>query len=140
MYDVNLLAVLVAAVVAFIVGFLFHGPLFGKLWMKLANVTPTGNEKMSDMYGQMFWNLVVNIITAFVIAVFINIASSSVFMIDYPAVCVGLCVSFLGWLGFVATDSSLQPIWMKTSWKLWAFECLSSLAMLLAMGAILGAW
>ncbi len=140
MFDVNLLAILVSAVVAFIIGFLFHGPLFGKLWMKLANITPTGNEKMSDMYGQMGMNFGVNIITACVIAILINVAGSSALMIDYSVLCVGLTVSFLGWLGFVFTGSSMDPIWMKTSWKLWAFECVSSLVMLLSMGAIISSW
>ena len=65
MLEINYLAVFVAAIVAFILGFLFHGPIFGKLWMRLANIVPTGKEKMSDMYGQMFWNFVVNLITAF---------------------------------------------------------------------------
>ena len=37
----NIIAIVVAAVVAFIIGFLFHGPLFGKLWMRLADVHPT---------------------------------------------------------------------------------------------------
>ncbi len=134
------MAILVSAVVAFVIGFLFHGPLFGKLWMKLANITPTGNEKMSDMYGQMFWNFVANILTACVIAILINVAGSSAFMIDYSAMCVGLTVAFLGWLGFIFTGSSMEVIWMKKSWKLWAFECVSSLVMLLAMGAIIASW
>lgn len=140
MFDVNLVAILVASVVAFIIGFLFHGPLFGKLWMKLAHITPTGNEKMSDMYGQMGMNLLINIITACVMSVFVNIANSSAFMIDYSAVGIGATVAFLGWLGFVFTGSSMDPIWMKTSWKLWAFECVSSLTMLLAMGMIISSW
>ncbi len=80
MLPINYVAVLIAAVIAFIIGFLMHGPVAGKLWMRLANVTPTGNEKMSDMYGQMFWNLVVNIVTAYALAVFIMLASTSSYM------------------------------------------------------------
>jgi hypothetical protein len=52
----------------FIIGFLFHGPLFGKLWMRLADVHPTGEEKLSDMWVQMLLNLLANIVTAGVIA------------------------------------------------------------------------
>lgn len=54
MISINFVSVFIAAIVAFILGFLFHGPISGKLWMKLANIHPTGNEKMSDMYGKMF--------------------------------------------------------------------------------------
>ena len=42
MLPINLKAVVVSAVAAFVIGFLFHGPLFGKLWMKLAKIQPTG--------------------------------------------------------------------------------------------------
>ena len=80
MLPINYVAVLIAAVIAFIIGFLMHGPVAGKLWMRLAKVTPTGNEKLSDMYGQMFWNLVVNIVTAYALAVLIMLASTSSYM------------------------------------------------------------
>lgn len=139
MFDVNLLAVLVAAVVAFIIGFLAHGPIGGKLWMKLAGVTPTGNEKFSDMYGQMFMNLVANLITAYVIAILFNITISSTVFLNTP-LCAGLTSAFLGWLGFAIIATSMDPIWMKRSWALWVFESVSSLVMLLAMGAIIGYW
>ena len=36
MTSINLIAVSIAAVAAFVLGFLFHGPVAGKLWMKLA--------------------------------------------------------------------------------------------------------
>jgi hypothetical protein len=59
---INYIAVLIAAISNFIIGFLMHGPLLGKLWMKLANVHPTGNEKLSDMLPQMVQNFIVNLI------------------------------------------------------------------------------
>ena len=36
---INLAAVLAAALAAFVLGFLWHGPLFGKLWMRLMGFT-----------------------------------------------------------------------------------------------------
>jgi hypothetical protein len=41
------------------------------------------------------------------------------------------------WLGFIVTSSSIEVIWMKRSWKLWAFECVASLVSFIAMGIIL---
>lgn len=61
-------AVFGSAVVAFVLGFLFHGPISGKLWMKLANIHMTGKEKLSDMIPQMVLNFVVNLVTATVMA------------------------------------------------------------------------
>ena len=140
MLPVNFYAVLVAALANFIIGFLFHGPLFGKTWMRLANVVPTGNEKFSDMYGQMFKNYVSNVLFAYVLAVVYLYASTSALMTGTSAVCNGLAVAFWVWLGFIVTSSSMEVIWMKRSTKLWIFEMVASLVSILAMGAIIAAW
>lgn len=137
--DINYLAVLVAAVANFIIGFMFHGPLFGKMWMKLANVTPTGNEKLSDMIPQMFWNLLGNVVFAYVLAVVYLFASTSPHM-DGSGAWNGMVTAFWVWLGFVVTTTSIEVIWMKRSVKLWIFEAVASLVSVLAMGAIIGAW
>jgi hypothetical protein len=131
--SINYVAVLVAAVVNFIIGFMMHGPVAGKLWMKLANITPTGNEKFSDMYGQMFWNLVVNFVCAYVL-------SAMIIYTGAISATKGMIFAFWIWLGFIVTGSSMEVIWMKRSFKLWMFELFSSLLSILAMGAILGAW
>lgn len=133
---VNFLAVLVAAVAAFIIGFLFHGPVFGKVWMRLANVHPTGNEKFSDMYGQMFLNLVANILTAYVLAVIYLFASTSPYM-GGSGVWNGVVCAFWVWLGFQVTITSMDVIWMKKPAKLWAFEAVAALVSFAAMGAII---
>jgi hypothetical protein len=138
MYSISLLSVLVAAIAAFVVGFLFHGPLFGKLWMRLANIKPTGKEKFADMLPQMGWNLLANIVTAYILAMIIYVAG--IYHGSIGTVSSGLLTSFWVWLGFVVTGSSMDVIWMGKSKKLWLFEIASSLAMYLVMGAILAAW
>jgi hypothetical protein len=133
MASVNFIAVLVAALANFIIGFLFHGPLFGKVWMKLANITPTGNEKFSGMVPQMVKNYVANFVFAFVLATMISYSgATSAFM--------GMVFAFWVWLGYVVTTTSIEVIWMKRSVKLWLFEAFASLVSILVMGAILGAW
>jgi len=135
----NILAILIAALACFVLGFLFHGPLFGKLWMKLANVTPTGNEKLSDMTGQMVWNYVVNVLMAFVLAGALWIAASSPLiggLTWYKGAIIGAWL----WLGFIAPSSSIEVIWMKRSFKLWLFEAVASLICTGVMGIILAVW
>ena len=139
MSPINITEVLVAALATFIIGFLIHGPVAGKLWMKLANVHPTGKEKFSDMWGQMFWNYVANVLTAFVIAGIFWIAFSSPVMGEMNAFR-GAVVAFWLWLGFLVTSSAIEVIWMGRSMKLWLFEAFSSLLGMLAMGAIIGGW
>jgi hypothetical protein len=139
MLPINYLAVLVAAVVAFVLGFLFHGPVSGKLWMKLADIHPTGKEKMSDMYGQMFWNLVANIVTAYVLAVIYLFATSSPYL-GATGVWGGVVVAVWVWLGFLVTSSSIEVIWMKRKVSLWLFEAACSLVVTVVMGAIIAGW
>ncbi len=139
MLPINLVSVLVAAVVAFIIGFLLHGPISGKLWMKLANITPTGNEKFSDMYGQMFWNLVANFVTAFVMAIIFSFIFTSSLM-GPMTWCWGAIMGALIGIGFIMTGSSMEVIWMGRSWKLWLFEVCCSIIVMASMGAILAAW
>ncbi len=138
--EINYWAVLVAALANFVIGFLFHGPLFGKTWMKLANVHPTGNEKFSDMIPQMIKNYIMNVVAAYVLAVMYLFASTSSVAGGGSAVACGMTIGFFLWLGFVVTSSSMEVIWMKRSVKLWLFEIVASLVSILAMGAIIGAW
>jgi energy-converting hydrogenase Eha subunit B len=113
-----------------------HGPVAGKLWMRLANIHPTGKEKFSDMYGKMFWNLIVNVVTAYGLAVFILLASSSPY-VPGSSVAGGLICAFIVWLSFLVASSSIDVIWMGRSSSLWLFECFSSFLVMLSMGAII---
>jgi hypothetical protein len=139
MLQINFLSVLVSAAVSFVLGFLFHGPVSGKLWMKLANIHPTGNEKFSDMYGKMFWNFIANLVTAFIIAVIFSFVFTS--SIAGPATWLkGAGVSILFWLGFLVPSSSIEVIWMGKNWKLWAFEAVCSFIIMAIIGVIIAVW
>ena len=140
-----LLSIFAAAAACFIIGFLMHGPILGKLWMKLADIHPTGNEKFSDMYGKMAWNFVANIVTSFVvycIAQFVLKAkllnSLEGFVDRTTAIESGIIASLLIWL-VIAAGSSMEVIWMGKKWKLWMFEILTSLICFVVMGIIIGA-
>lgn len=137
MFPINLGAVAVAAVSAFVLGFLIHGPLFGKLWMRLANIHPTGNEKFKDMLPQLFWNFVANFVTAFVLAGLLWMSSLSMGVMTWQR---GALAATWLWLGFMVTSSSMEVIWMGRTLKHWLFEAAASLVIMAVMGAILVAW
>ena len=139
MLPINLLSVLVAAIVAFVLGFLFYGPVLGKVWMKLANIHPTGNEKFKSMVPQMLWNMLVNLVTAYVLAVIYLLASSSPYLGATGALGGAICAIWV-WLGFMVTTTSIEVIWLKRSAKLWLFECACSLVVMVVMGMIIGSW
>jgi len=136
---INLAAVSIAAVVAFVLGFLFHGPVAGKLWMKLANIHPTGNEKFKDMIPQMLWNLLVQFITALVLAVVYLFASTSPYL-GGNGIWSGVILAVWLWFGFLVTSSSIEVIWMGRNYKLWLFEVVCSLIVMVTMGAIIASW
>src|SRR5579859_1519616 len=104
MLPINFAAVTAAAFAAFVLGFLFHGPVLGSVWMKLADVHPTGNEKFSDMVPQLLKNLLANFVTASVLAVIYLFASTSPHLGGTGAwrgvVCALWC-----WLGFLVTTT-----------------------------------
>lgn len=73
LFDVNWLAVILAAVAAFVVGFLWYGPIFGKAWsdgMGFGTMTP---EQMKEMQkGAMpgyLASIVANLVVAWGLAV-----------------------------------------------------------------------
>jgi len=132
----NILAIVLAAVATFVIGFIFHSPPLGNIWMRLANIHPTGNEKMSDMIPNMLWNLLVNLTTAAVMSMLFWIIFSSPLMGEatwYKGAIWGAWI----WLGFIVTSSAIGVIWMKQSFKLWLFECVASLVAFAVMGIIL---
>lgn len=137
MLPINLTAVVVAALVAFVLGFLFHGPVLGSLWMRLANIHPTGNEKFSDMLPQMLWSIVINLIAAFVLAGILAFSALAIGPATWER---GAILGAWLWLGFNATATVVDVIWMGKSFKLWLFEAVASLVVIAAMGAILGGW
>ena len=135
MFHLNIIGVVVAAVVAFILGFLFHGPISGKLWMRLADIHPTGNEKFKDMVPQMFLNLFTNLVTAYGLSVVYVFATASTYVT--PGVLGGMACGLLVWLTFLVTSSSIEVIWMKRKISLWVFESVCSLIVMLVIGAII---
>jgi len=139
MLHINFIAVIVAAVAAFIIGFLLHGPVLGKLWMRLSNIQMTGNEKLSDMYGKMIWNFVVNVVTALALAVVYALTASSPFLTG-SAVLNGIIIALVVWLGFLVTSTSIEVVWMGKSFKLWLYEAGCSFVVMFAMGAIIAAF
>lgn len=138
MLPINFVSIVVAGVVAFVIGFLLHGPVGGKLWMKLAKIVPTGKEKFSDMVPQMFANLIMNFATGFVISAIYLFMSTSAYIGATGAFAGVVCALWL-WL-VIVTGSSMDVIWMGRSMKLWLYECMCSLIVMGAMGAIVASW
>ena len=47
--DVNYLSVLIAAIASFVLGWIWHGPIFGKAWMKETKFSESDKKKMKGI-------------------------------------------------------------------------------------------
>jgi hypothetical protein len=109
--------------------------------MKLADIHPTGKEKLKDMIPQMAYNYLANVLSATVLALIIGlIFSSGNPNVGEPTWFRGAVMGFWVWLGFIVTSTSMDVIWMGRKLKLWLFESACSLVVMTVMGAMLAVW
>ena len=136
MFDINYIAVLVAAIAAFIVGMLWYSPvLFGSQWQKLMGFSEEELKKMKEksMAPSMIIMMLSQLVMAFVLAHIIDVFGA--FELT-PALEVG----FWLWLGFMATKNLGVVLWLGKSWNLYFLNAMYDLVTLLVMAAILGPW
>jgi hypothetical protein len=132
------MSVLAAAVAAFVIGFLWHGPLFGKQWMKMMGISQAEMEAakakgMGAMAPQMLAALVQHIVVAAVTAHLI----SALGLGDITSY---IMLAFLLWLGFVATTLLNGVLWEKRKMELYVFNIVYQLVSLVAIAVIVGMW
>jgi len=134
-FPVNLWSVLGAVVVSCALMAAWYGPLFGKLWRHLMGLSEEKQVEM--MKGRMgkAWGIAVvaTAVQAYFLAYFLqlgNIADSSS----------ALQLSFMLWLGFVATVMTGAVSWENKPWKLWTLNAGYYLVSLLLMSVVLVYW
>lgn len=136
--SLNFLAILVAAVAAFIVGFLWHGPLFGKQWMKMMNISQAEMEAakakgMSAMMPQMIAALVQQIVVATVVsylAMELGIADAAG----------AVMLAVLVWVGFIASVLLNTVLWENRKINLYLFNITYHLVTLIVIALVVVLW
>lgn len=136
--DISYPSVIVAALAAFIIGFLWHGPVFGRQWMKLMKITPAqmkkGQEKMAKkMPVYLLVAFAQQLLTAFVIAVFVSMVAA------FDPVSAFL-LAFWMWLGLIATTLLNGVLWEERSIPLYLFNITYHLVSIIAITMIVGLW
>ena len=126
---VNYLAVLVAGIVMFLIGGVWYGALFKKKWAALHALTGSGSMG-AGMYVSQF---VLCLITAWVLAVILNHFVD----LDWMR---GAQIGILCWLGFEATKSYGNVVWLGQSKELWLIDAGHGFISLAVAGAILAVW
>ncbi len=136
---INVWSVLAITVVSFIFSFLWYGPLFGKLWLKLAKVPAIEVAKakkkgMGGMGKQMLLGFIGTFILTYIFSGFISLLG----IVDTVQ---GAILGFWIWLGFFASTTLLNgTLWEGKSWGLFFFNALYWLINLKMIGFLIVLW
>ncbi len=132
-------AILVMTIVSFALGALWHGPLFGKLWMRIHH----GEKKFTDaeMKKSMegMWKIM---LAEFVATLFM--VTTLAFLIEMLPSFSGMHIAFLVWIGYVLPTMTSTVVWGGDA-KKWmgtkiAISSICRLLGLVASGYVLGMW
>ena len=127
---INYLSVLVAAIAAFALGAVWHGPLFGKLWMKLSGITMQSMKKMKvTPTKSMSLGFVSLLVASYVVAYFVK-------LLGYNTFAGGAQFAFWAWLGLVAPVNFGAYLWEGKSLKLASFNALYRLVELIVIAGV----
>ena len=132
--DINIFAVIAASIVSFAVGAVWHGPLFGKKWMELADFTEQSIKSMPLTPKQaMTFGTISTLIGTYILAYF-------VVNLNIMGISEALMLGFLIWLGFIATTLANSVLWEGRSAKLYAFNLAYALVNIWVVAIILTVW
>ena len=130
MFDLNWLAVIVAAIATFVLGALWYGPIAGKAWMRASGMTEekVASANMAKVFALAF---VLQLLAAVALAMFIGPAASLSF---------GLFAGFMTGMFFVGTALGVVYLFEQRPMALWAIDGAYQVLAFTLMGGILGAW
>lgn len=137
-FSVPFVPVLVAALVSFFIGFMWHGPVLGKQWMKLMNMSKADLEKgkkemQKKMPYYMLVALVQQLVTAYTLSLLAYVTNASDAM-------GAVILAFIVWLGFIATVLLNGVLWEKRSIPLYLFNIAYHFVIVVAMALIVTLW
>ena len=137
--ELNWIAILIITVASFFVGAAWHGPLFGKLWMKIHH----GDKKFTDEEIKKAMDGMWRIMLMEFIATLLMVMTLDFLMRIIPDFS-GMHIAFMIWIGFVLPTMGSTIIWGNDS-KKWMFAkvAISSsfrLLSLVAAGYVLSIW
>lgn len=131
-------AVIVAALAAFFIGFLWHGPLFGKPWMKMMGITKAQikSEKAKGMVA-MYPRMGAALVQQIVIAIVMSHLAIALSVTDATG---AVMFAVLVWLGFIVTTFLNAVLWENRKINLYLFNIVYHLVSLIAVSLIVVLW
>jgi glycerol uptake facilitator-like aquaporin len=130
----------IMTVACFALGALWHGPLFGKLWMRIHHGKDSFNAKEMEESMKGMWKLML----AEFVATFLMVMTLAFLMKIVPSNYSGMHIAFLVWIGFVLPTMTSTVIWGADVKKYMctkiAVSSVCRLLGLLATGYVLAMW
>ena len=133
---INYIAVVLATLSSMIVGFIWYTPrVFGKYWMKLAGIEPTGT--MTGAARPIIITVIVSFITAWVLA-----GATDISVHFYGGSFLGNAVltAVILWAGFTAARFITHDVFDRRPWQLTALNIAHELVTIVIMAVIIGVW
>lgn len=139
MVTLNWIAIIISTVISFAIGAVWHGPIFGKLWMRIHHGKDSFNDAEMKKSMEGMWKLMV---TEFVASLLMIIGLACIIRAipEYSAI----QNAFLIWVAFVVPVMTSTVIWGADA-KKWmatkvAIASAGRLVSLLIAAYILAAW
>jgi len=129
----NWFAFIIAIVMPMVVGSLWYGPLFGKKWMEMMNLSEEQiRENLNPVksYGGSF---IGSILTAYAFSLLIT-------WLDMGTLSGGLTVGFIVWVGFALPMGWQSVAWEEKGLGLFLLNQVYNLLVYLMMAGLIGAW
>lgn len=128
----HVFGVFLAIIASFLIGFLWHGPLFGKQWMKLNGMKQP--EKGEVTFSMMLPGFGASILMPFVQACVIG---RTLQIVSLSGVGQALIIAVILWLPFTALVLLNEYTWAGKSFAHTCFDAAYNLASMLAITAVL---
>lgn len=128
----HVLSIVLALVATYIIGSVWHGPLFGKIWIKLNNIPVPKKEDMK--FSMMFPGLGANFIMVLLQSAVLG-RTFQIVQLDNMGQ--ALLIATIIWLPFSALLLANIYAWSGRSFKVWLLDAMHAWVSILAVAAIL---
>jgi len=128
----HILGVVLAVVLSFLIGFLWHGPLFGKQWMKFNNIPEPKKEDIK--FSMMLPGIGASLLMAFVQA---TVIGRTFELVALTGMADALIIATVLWLPFTALVLLNEYTWAGKSFAHSCFDAAYNLASMWAIAIVL---
>ena len=129
----NWIPFVIAILLPMLLGSLWYGPIFGKIWMEMMDLTEEKIRENLNPIKSYGGSLVGSVLTVYVISLLIA-------YMDMGTLGGGLTVGFAVWVGFVLPIGWQSVAWEDKAMGVFVLNQAYNLIVFLLMGGLIGVW